>query len=288
MAYFHGMRTFGPFLYEHENKVVRYQINEWWEYTGRARTTRCGVGSGTVSETIEIGVDETALETFRSSIEQSFGIGGIANLKGHIESNIQSTITLSRKVCKTETFEYPAPECGSQTISIHQHHRKYSFLTEWQNWLGIKRSRTQSFTERSEHFEVRIERDEDDPACPCREPDHPIKGEVLQFSIGCVLLRGDAIRVSPQSYAFSIGNEKYIASFKDDQRRMLTVDFNPVPTFLKLFLENEDVLFEGTLGVIAPDPDFVDPREFVYLPGVAYAKEDEGGATESDDGLATR
>lgn len=165
--YFPGNRNTGRFEYTYDGVAVIHRIDESWENIGFCMTLRCN-SSYSDSESIEVGVESKVIEQFKTYIEGTIGIKDVASLKSHIEAQSSNSTTFSIKKVHTRAFNLPPPGCGSETSILYQLVKCHHFTFEKHRVIRKNLVTNFSITERTCAYEVLIDRDPLDPACPCK------------------------------------------------------------------------------------------------------------------------
>ncbi|MEX2374441.1 MAG: hypothetical protein WD942_02500 [Dehalococcoidia bacterium] len=126
-----------------------------------------------------------------------------------MESSTEIQIAWTAKRTNTDTFNIPAPECGCQTWLLFQLVRDYRFTIEAPRWLRRSRITTTEVREKTFHYDLLLDDDPDDPACPCAAEDQPRRSELLSLQIGKLGIRVDAFADADGQYRFRIGSKTY-------------------------------------------------------------------------------
>jgi hypothetical protein len=233
--YFAGETKVGPIEFTVGKDSVIYEAVERWVNTDRSHTVRCEL-SDAISFKWVVGTSLTEIERLKSTIESSVS-NGMASLKSKIEAESGSEFTLTKSTEETHAFNFPAPHCGRQTYFLYQRVRDHLFVIKRQRWPRKLRKPLIIETpvrEYTANFDVRIDSDRDDPACPCKDEGRSdLPGEILRFSIGKLSVVATANRERDHALSVMIGPSTYTFKKTDGSYYEATVKVSTLPDMMR-------------------------------------------------------
>lgn len=231
-SYFVGTKSYGPFALDVDDYSGYFSYIEQWINIGTSHTVRCKAGSA-VSFSFTTGLSSSESTESKTVLEGSFGPSAVAAIKRGIENSVHVKTELTRSTTKANSFNFPAPGCGSTTYSISQCIRDYTIVLQKKGLLailGLRRSSHFTAREWIDNFDVRVSSDPNDPACPCRdEPGYQEKedrGEVTVVTMDKVTIRTDARRDRSGKAAFEIGRHSYAVDLPEGSEETVELNIN--------------------------------------------------------------
>lgn len=249
-SYFAGKKISGPYTFSEGKSHVTYTATASWYNVGRSITLRCGQ-NGEMEYTRTAGIETNEMERLRSQIEATIGLEGVASLKSQVEASLQTSVSFSESTSESDVFQLSAPACGNQTSYIYQLHRNHHFVIQTPRFLRKPSIVSHQVNEATHHYDLRLERDPHDPACPCESAKTAKGSEVLAFKIGKLTLRVDAFWRSKNELEFSIGNEIITARLISNSG-FFRVDHFQIPAEISFFA-GSDGLSTNLVAEIVPD-----------------------------------
>jgi hypothetical protein len=251
--YFAGETKVGPIEFTLGKDTVIYEAVERWANMDQSHTLRCEMDS-TVSFTVTVGTAETEINSLESVMESSVS-NGIASVKSSIKAKTSYEFTLTRSTQVTHSFHFDAPRCGRQTHLLYQRVRDHLFVFKKQRrprWLRKPLIIEIPARQYTANFEIRIDGDKDDPACPCKDKGQAdLPGEILRFSIGKLSFVATAYREMDHSLSLMIGPNTYIFK-KTDGYYEITLSMSSLPDMIRTLSGEEG---EITVKAIVEDDD---------------------------------
>jgi hypothetical protein len=216
MTYTREDLRFGPFNYFIDGRDVSHQYSEKWLKL-ESRTVRCGISTSlTFSKTT--GVSTKELTTVTDTITSSIGPAAVASIKAAIRESTSNETTISESETRTVTFDCPAFPCGRCTYDFHQRARDHRIEIRKERLFRRPLVVRADFRELTNEYDVRCERDEGDPACPCPEPDLAGEG-VVNLTFGNLSVRLDGEGPEGKRISIAVG------------KKVLTLNLDDGPAF---------------------------------------------------------
>lgn len=234
VAYFLGEKKYGPFEIREGSNLLAYYITEQWINTDRSHTVCCGIDSH-MGDNVTIGVSRSELNGFESFIEGSLGPSGIASIKSNIRTNTQFTTAFNESASVGDTFDYPAPACGSYTYTLHQLARDYKFVIHTDRLFRKPLINTYPpVRELTRNFACRRASDPQFPDCPCGSAHENEGEEIASLSFRDFSLTLDAKRKSSSDVSFTIGKRTYSVELSVDSRDRSEVVIYDLPKMFRV------------------------------------------------------
>jgi len=275
--YYLGSKVSGPYAHKSGKATIHYQVVASWHSTGRSHTVRCKL-STSMGGSHEEGVEVTELERFTETVGHSIGVEGIAALKSDMESATEIQVAWQKRKTNTDTFNIPGPECGSQTWGLFQLVRDYRFIVETRGWFGRSRFHTTELREKTFHYDMLVQDDPDDPACPCPKFDRD-KGEILSLLIDRLGMRLDAFLADNNQYRFRIGPKTYAVDAAAVHLQPVTLTLEDAPQIIRELSGIGDATIQAQVDVA----EILDRTDLWSTEGLSpLVRESPGGQTKGE------
>jgi hypothetical protein len=210
--YFEGIHTSEPYSFILDGRQIKYLLHRRWINTGWGQTVRCNIPAVMKIE-YEVGFEKKVMAGFKTFIEGSIGVDKLASVKSHVETNLSISISETEKRAIKRDFTLPAPECGSQTVSLYRETWEHEFIVTKPRFFMRPSVKAYVLPEDTQNFDLQVLHDKDDPACPCGDSINK-PNEIFSLKIGSLSLRIDGKKNdADQSIKFDVGKKTFEFAF---------------------------------------------------------------------------